>query len=87
MKANGGTGGIDGISVEAVELYGVGKLLGEIQATLIQGQYRLHPVKRVHIPKPNGTKCRLGIQTIRDRIVQMAVKMVIEPVYEKSRQH
>lgn len=82
VRANGGTGGIDGISIEAVELYGVGKLLGEIQETLRQGQYRPQPVKRVHIPKADGTKRPLGIPTIRDRIVQMAVKMVIEPVYE-----
>lgn len=82
VKSNGGSGGIDGISIEAVETYGVEKLLGEIQQKLMQGQYHPQPVKRVYIPKPNGTERPLGIPTIEDRIVQMAVKIVIEPVFE-----
>lgn len=82
VKTNGGTGGIDGISIEAVETYGVEKLIGEIEQKLMQGQYHPQPVKRVYIPKPDGTERPLGIPTIEDRIVQMAVKIVIEPVFE-----
>ena len=82
VKANGGTGGIDGIGINEVESYGVQKLLDEIQEKLMQGQYHPKPVKRVYIPKPDGTQRPLGIPTIEDRIVQMAVKIVIEPVFE-----
>lgn len=82
VRNNGGTAGIDGISIESVEAYGVGKLLREIQQTLMQGKYHPQPVKRVYIPKADGSKRPLGIPTIKDRIVQMAVKIVIEPVFE-----
>ena len=82
VKANRGTGGIDGISLGDVENYGVEKLLGEIRQTLDQGNYQPQPVKRVFIPKTNGKKRPLGIPIIRDRIVQMAAKIVIEPVFE-----
>ncbi|WP_211289495.1 hypothetical protein SPSIL_055470 [Sporomusa silvacetica DSM 10669] len=69
VRPNGGAGGIDGIRIEAVEAYGVEKLLSEIQQTLMQGQYHPQPVKRVYIPKADGTKRPLGIPTIKDRIV------------------
>lgn len=82
VKANGGAGGIDGKSIAAVEEYGVEKILDEIRQLLMQGQYRPQPVKRVHIPKADGSKRPLGIPTIKDRIVQMAAKIVIEPVFE-----
>jgi RNA-directed DNA polymerase len=82
VKANRGTGGIDGISLVDVENYGVSKLLAEISQALQQGEYRPKPVKRVFIPKPDGRKRPLGIPVIRDRIVQMAAKIVIEPVFE-----
>jgi len=82
VRTNGGTAGIDGISIEWVEAYGVGKLLREIQQKLMQGKYHPQPVKRVYIPKADGSKRPLGIPTIKDRIVQMAVKIVIEPIFE-----
>ena len=82
VKANRGTGGIDGISLADIEDYGVAKLLTEISQALQQGEYRPKPVKRVFIPKPDGRKRPLGIPIIRDRIIQMAVKIVIEPVFE-----
>jgi RNA-directed DNA polymerase len=82
VKANHGTGGIDGIGIAGVEDYGVAKLLTEISQDLKQGEYRPKPVKRVFIPKPDGRKRPLGIPVIRDRIVQMAAKIVIEPVFE-----
>lgn len=82
VKANRGAGGIDGISLRDVENYGVGKLLAEISQTLQQGKYQPKPVKRVLIPKMDGKKRPLGIPVIRDRIVQMAAKIVIEPLFE-----
>lgn len=82
VKANRGAGGIDGITLNDVEKYGMEKLLGEIRQMLQQGKYQARPVKRVLIPKPDGKKRPLGIPVIRDRVVQMAAKIVIEPVFE-----
>jgi RNA-directed DNA polymerase len=82
VRANRGTGGIDGISISDVESYGVEKLLNEICQDLQQGNYQPKPVKRVFIPKADGKKRPLGIPVIRDRIVQMAAKIIIEPVFE-----
>lgn len=82
VKTNGGAGGIDGISINDVENYGVEKLLAEIRQNLQEGNYRPEPVKRVYIPKADGKKRPLGIPVIKDRIVQMAMKIVIEPVFE-----
>lgn len=82
VKANGGSGGIDGISIKDVENYGVEKLLAEIQTELKNGKYRPLPVRRVYIPKGNGKQRPLGIPVIKDRIVQMAAKLVMEPVFE-----
>jgi RNA-directed DNA polymerase len=82
VKANGGAGGIDHISITDVEKYGVEKFLQEIQKELIDGKYRPKPVRRTFIPKGNGEKRPLGIPIIKDRVVQMAVKLIIEPLFE-----
>lgn len=82
VKAKKGAGGIDGISIQAVETLGLEQFLEEIQQELISGCYRSQPVKRVYIPKADGSKRPLGIPVIKDRIVQMATKLVIEPVFE-----
>jgi len=82
VKANGGSSGIDGMSIQDTEGYGVEKILHEIQNMLIDGNYHPQPVKRVNIPKPDGKKRPLGIPTIKDRIVQMATKIIIEPLFE-----
>jgi len=84
VKNNGGAEGIDGISIQAVEEYGTEKFLEEIQQQLICGEYRPQPVRRVEIPKPDGSKRPLGIPTIKDRIVQTATKIVIEPIFEAN---
>ena len=84
VKANGGSGGIDGISIKDVKRYGVEKLLSEIQTELKNGKYRPLPVRRVYIPKGDGKQRPLGIPGIKDRIVQMAAKLIMEPVFEEE---
>lgn len=82
VKVNKGSSGIDGISIEDIENAGAEKYLKEIQRELAQGIYYPSPVKRVMIPKADGSERPLGIPTVRDRIVQMATKIAIEPVFE-----
>jgi group II intron reverse transcriptase/maturase len=82
VKANGGAGGIDRISIADVEEYGIDKFLQEIQQELINGKYHPKPVRRTFIPKGNGEERPLGIPIIRDRVVQMACKLMIEPLFE-----
>ena len=82
VKRNGGTGGVDKVSIDDVKAYGEEKLLDEIAEELRTDKYRCKPVRRTYIPKPDGRKRALGIPTIKDRIVQMAAKIVIEPVFE-----
>ena len=82
VKANGGSAGIDGVSFTEIEDYGVAKYLSEISESLANHSYKPSAVKRVYIPKANGQKRPLGIPTIKDRIVQMSCKLVIEPIFE-----
>lgn len=83
VKQNKGSPGIDRETFETIEL-GIGRIayLQELQKTLKAKTYRAMPVKRVEIPKPNGETRPLGIPCIKDRIVQMAVKLIIEPIFE-----
>lgn len=83
VRANGGSPGIDGQTFKSIEEeYGLGKFVGELIADLRKRTYKPQAVKRVWIPKANGEKRPLGIPTIRDRVAQMACKMVIEPIFE-----
>ena len=84
VRENKGSAGIDGITFEMIEEYGVEEYLLDIQEDLKNKKYRPKPVKRVYIPKPDGKQRPLGIPTIRDRIVQQACKIVIEPIFEAN---
>jgi len=84
VRANNGAPGIDKTTLAQVEEYGVGRLLDELAAELREGRYRPLPARRVLIPKP-GLKDEyrpLSIPAVRDRVVQAAVKIVLEPVFE-----
>mgnify|MGYP002725662810 CR=1 FL=1 len=82
VRANGGGPGMDGVSFHRIESEGVDSFIKKLKEGLEQKQYRPYPVKRVMIPKANGGQRPLGIPTIRDRVVQMAVKLVLEPIFE-----
>src|SRR4029450_12089396 len=77
-----GARGVDAQPLAAVEQYGVERFLEELGAVLRAGTYRPAAVLRRYIPKADGKKRPLGIPTVRDRVVQMAAKLVLEPIFE-----
>lgn len=81
VRANRGAAGHDGITVDVAEQRIV-EILEELQEELQLGIYRPGPVRRVYIPKPDGRKRPLGIPNVRDRIVQTAAKLILEPIFE-----
>jgi len=84
VRANRGRAGVDGVSIEDVERHGVEAYLANLAADLKAQAYRPQPVLRVEIPKPDGRTRPLGIPTVRDRVVQQACKIVIEPLFEAN---
>src|SRR6478672_13627722 len=82
-KENDGAPGIDGVTFEAIEESGVESFLKQIQDELVHNTYRPMPVRKKEIPKDGGTKVRvLSIPTIRDRVVQGALKHILEPIFD-----
>lgn len=82
VRGNRGAAGVDGQTLEDIERLGVDRLLRELGDALKSGRYRPQPVRRQYIPKPDGRQRPLGIPAVRDRVVQQAAKLVLEPVFE-----
>ncbi|MBU2461412.1 group II intron reverse transcriptase/maturase [bacterium] len=82
VKNNHGAPGIDGQTIKDIEETGVDEFLKGIQQELKTKEYRPQPAKRVYIPKSDGRQRPLSIPTIKDRVVQMATKLIIEPIFE-----
>jgi len=85
-KANGGAAGVDGQSFDDIEAYGRERWLGELTRELKERSYRPEAVRRVYIPKADGKQRPLGIPTVRDRVVQTATMIVLEPIFEADLQ-
>src|SRR3954451_18081272 len=81
-RSNGGAPGVDGITFARIEAEGLDGWLAGLREDLVAKTYRPAPVRRVLIPKPGGGERALGIPTIRDRVVQTAAKLVMEPIFE-----
>src|SRR5215510_9511207 len=83
VKANKGAPGVDGQSIEAIVAGGQEEeMIRKVHEQLRTETYRFHPVRRVDIPKPKGGTRPLGIATVEDRVVQTAMKLVLEPIFE-----
>ena len=86
VRQNRGAAGIDGETIAAIEAYGIERMLAELRERLVAKRYRPPAVRRVYIPKAgkSGERRPLGIPAVRDRVVQTACKLVLEPLFEAS---
>ena len=82
VRSNGGSPGLDGVRITDIEEARVDPYLAALRHEIHQQTYRPQPVRRVAIPKSNGKMRQLGIPTVRDRIVQTAAKLILEPIFE-----
>jgi len=85
-RENGGEPGVDGQTFDDIKDYGVEQWLGELAEELRKRTYRPQAVRRAWIPKPDGTQRPLGIPTVKDRVVQTAVLLILEPIFETDLQ-
>src|ERR1700730_17944019 len=81
-RSNAGAPGVDGVSFAQIEASGLETWLAGLREDLVSKMYRPDPVRRLLIPKPDGGERPLGIPTIWDRVVQTAVKLILEPIFE-----
>lgn len=82
VRANKGAAGVDGETMADIAKMGEDQFVAQCQEQLLQKTYRPQPVRRHYIPKKDGRKRPLGIPTVRDRVVQMATKLIVEPIFE-----
>lgn len=84
VRRNGGAPGVDAVSIEQITATPEGEAawVEAIQRSLKEKTYRAQPVRRVYIPKADGKQRPLGIPTLADRVVQAAVKLILEPIFE-----